>query len=225
MPRIRNWKDLTFYRPERDSRYRHIDALFGDAIDWELIATHWQDLIQVALSIRAGKISSATLLRKLGTYSRKNRLYLAAREVGRVVRTIFLREYIADLRLRQEITASTNKVEAYNGFAKFLFFGGEGLIGEHDREEQEKCIKYNDLIANAVIFQNVVDMTYVLRDLIREGYPMPRAAVASLSPYLTRKVKRFGDYAVDLDVAPTPLDGAMTLSLPEPGEVSATLPA
>jgi TnpA family transposase len=225
LPRIRNWKDLTFYRPEQGSHYHHLDALFGDVVDWEMIATHWQDLLQVVLSIKAGKISSATLLRKLGTYSRKNRLYLAAREVGRVIRTIFLLEYLSNVQLRQEIIASTNKVEAYNGFAKFLFFGGEGVIGEHDREEQEKCIKYNDLVANAIIFQNVVDMTYALRDLIREGYPVTRAAVAGLSPYLTRTVKRFGEYAVNLDVPPLPLDGAMALPLREPDEPITALPA
>ena len=48
MPRIRNWKDLTFFRPGRDVHYRHIDALFTD--DWELIETHWQDLLQVVLN-------------------------------------------------------------------------------------------------------------------------------------------------------------------------------
>lgn len=225
LPRIRNWKDRTFYRPDQDSHYQHIGALFGEAIDWELIATHWQGLLQVVLSLKAGKISSAALLRKLGTYSRKSRLYLAAREVGRVIRTIFLLEYLSDLRLRQQIQRETNKIEAYNGFAKFLFFGGEGVIGELDREEQEKCIKYNDLVANAVIFQNVVDMTYALRALIREGYPVSPAAVAGLSPYLTRTVKRFGEYAVHLDVAPTPLDGEMALRLPEPGERSTPVPA
>ena len=54
MPRIRNWKDLRFFRPTRDTRYRHIDALFSDVVDWELI-DHWQDLLQVALSIQAGR--------------------------------------------------------------------------------------------------------------------------------------------------------------------------
>ena len=116
-------------------------------------------------------------------------------------------------------------MEGYNGFAKFLFFGGEGVIGELDREEQEKCIKYNDLVANAVIFQNVVDMTYAIRALIREGYPVSPAAVAGLSPYLTRTIKRFGEYPVHLDVPPTPLDGEMALALHEPDEVRTTLPA
>ncbi|WP_431961793.1 Tn3 family transposase [Actinacidiphila sp. bgisy160] len=31
MPRIRNWKGLTFYRPSKQTEYVHIDALFGRA--------------------------------------------------------------------------------------------------------------------------------------------------------------------------------------------------
>jgi len=132
MPRIRNWQDLIFYRPSREAIYEHIEPLFGDVIDWQLLETHWQDLLRVVLSIQAGKVLPSTLLRKLGNYSRKNRLYQAFRELGRVVRTVFLLQYISDLKLRQQITACTNKVEAYNGFSKWLFFGGDGVISEND---------------------------------------------------------------------------------------------
>ncbi|WP_144488603.1 Tn3 family transposase, partial [Bacillus sp. ABP14] len=77
--------------------------------DWKLIETHWQDLFQVVLSIKAGKILPSTLLRKLRSDSKKNRLYQAFRELGRVIRTIFLLKYISDMKLREQITASTNK--------------------------------------------------------------------------------------------------------------------
>jgi len=212
-PRIRNWKDLTFYRPTKDARYQHIDVLFGDTINWALIETHWPDLLQVVLSIKAGKISTPILLRKLGNESHKNRLYQAFRELGRVVRTVVLLRYISDLHLREEIQAGTNKVEAYNGFSKFCFFGGDGIITENDPEEQEKRVKYLDIVATSAIVQTVVDMSYAIRDLIHEGYPVTRADVATLSPYITRTIKRFGDYVVNLDVVPTPLAGAMELPL------------
>jgi Tn3 transposase DDE domain len=40
MPRIRNWKDLRFYRPSKEVVYEHIDSLFHDnVIDWNLIET------------------------------------------------------------------------------------------------------------------------------------------------------------------------------------------
>jgi len=205
MPRIRNWKDLIFYRPDKTTRYQHIDSLFTDDVDWKLIETHWPDLLQVALSIRAGKISSVTLLRKLGHESRKNRLYQAFRELGRVLRTLFLLQYLSNSELRKQITAMTNKVESYNGFARWLFFGGEGIIAENDPEEQEKIIKYNDLVSNAVVFQNVLDVSRILRELIAEGYPLKREDVAALSPYLTLHLKRFGDYSIDLTMPPLPL--------------------
>jgi len=39
----------------RNTTYRQIAALFTDMIAWRLIETHWQDLLQVVLSIKAGK--------------------------------------------------------------------------------------------------------------------------------------------------------------------------
>ncbi|MEG3845405.1 Tn3 family transposase [Microcoleus sp. herbarium19] len=212
MPRIRNWQDLIFYRPSKSAVYQHIDLLFKDSIDWSRIANHWNDLLRVVLSIQTGKISSSILLRKLGNYSRKNRLYQAFQELGRVVRTVFLLRYISDMQLRQQITAVTNKVEAYHGFSKWFFFGGEGVIANNDPEEQEKIIKYNDLIANAVVFHNAVDLTDVLRQLKREGYLVVRNDVAALSPYLTSHIKRFGDYLIDLDAVPQELDEEMVLT-------------
>jgi TnpA family transposase len=153
-------------------------------------------------------------LRKLGNYSRKNRLYQAFRELGRVVRTVFLLEYLSDPQMRQSIAERTNKVEAYNGFAKWLFFGGEGIIAENDPEEQEKMIKYNDLVANAVILQNVVDQSRILSELLIEGFSVLREDVATLSPYPTSHLKRFGEYVVDLNTPPPPLsDVELTLHL------------
>jgi hypothetical protein len=73
----------------------------------------------------------------------------------------------------------------------------DSIIASNDPEQQEKIIKYNDLVANAVIFQNVVDLTEVLQQLQSEGYLLRREDVACLSPYLTSHIKRFGDYVND----------------------------
>ena len=201
MPRIRNWKDLTLFRPDKTVKYKHINRLFGDSVDWNLIERHWQDLMQVALSIYAGKISSATLLRKLGSYSRKNRLYFAAQELGNVIRTGFLLEWIGSRDLRQEITANTNKIESYNGFAKWLSFGGD-VIAVNEPEEQQKRLRYNDLVASALILQNTVDMMRTLGDLRDEGWQITEEDVSFLSPYQVAHVKRFGEYSLKLKRKP-----------------------
>lgn len=211
MPRIRNWHEYKFFRPDDDAQYEHIDALFRDTVDWDLIETHWKDLMQVVLSIKTGKIAASTLLRKLGNYSRKNRLYQAFKALGSAVRTLFLLQYISNRELREQITASTNKVEAYNGFSKYFFFGGEGVIADNDPIEQEKAIKYNDLVANAVIFHNAVEQSRVIRSLTRQGWKITQDDVAALSPYVTSHVKRFGDYLIDLDAIPESHEIELTL--------------
>jgi TnpA family transposase len=201
MPRIRNWKDLVLYRPHSDAKYKHIDRLFTATIDWVLIERHWQELMQVALSIQAGTISSPLLLRRLGSESRKNRLYLAARELGNVVRTVYLLEWIGSRELRQEVTANTNKIESYNGFAKWLSFGGD-VIAENEPEEQQKRLRYNDLIASAVILQNTADMMRALRDMVAEGEKIRADDIEFLSPYPTHNIRRFGRYRLHLDRTP-----------------------
>lgn len=203
MPRIRNWRNLVMYRPDRSAKYKHINSLFADTVDWSQIETHWQDLMQVALSIQAGKISSPMLLRKLGSYSRRNKLYHAAQELGCVIRTIFLLKWIGNRELRQEVTANTNKIESYNGFSKWLSFGGD-VIAENDPDEQQKRLRYNDMIASSVILQNTVDMMRILQKLAQDGWQFTDDDVSFLSPYLTSNVKRFGEFNLKLKRPPEP---------------------
>ncbi|MUG98939.1 Tn3 family transposase [Scytonema sp. UIC 10036] len=211
MPRIRNWQDYSFFRPSVDVVYNYIDPLFKEVANWKLIQTHWHDMMRVILSIKVGKVMPSTLLRKLGSRSRKNRLYQAFCALGEVVRTIFLLQYISDAGIRQQITACTNIVEKYHHFLDWLFFGKEGVITENDPIEQEKRLKYLDLIASAVILQNTVDLTKAIQALTAEGYPVKPKTLAALSPYITRHLKRFGDYVVDLKNIPQPLESAIPL--------------
>ena len=69
MPRIRNWKELTFYRPTKQTEYVHIDALFGESgrnvIDFDLIESQFRHLMRLAISVREGATSSTLLVRRL----------------------------------------------------------------------------------------------------------------------------------------------------------------
>ncbi|MDP9314179.1 MAG: Tn3 family transposase [Chloroflexota bacterium] len=202
MPRIRHWQDLKFYRPQARVTYDHIDDLFTDTINWDLIATHLPDMLRLAMSIKAGRVTPSTILRRLGTYSRKNRLCQAFRELGRAIRTGFLLQYLADAELRSTIQAATNKNESFNHFTKWVAFGSGGVITENDREEQRKLIKYNHLIANVLILHTTVTLSRLLRTLIREGNAIGVESVAALSPYLTKHIDRFGRYTLDLTRQP-----------------------
>ena len=198
MPRIRNWKHIRFFRPMDDAKYKHIDSLFKGTVNWQLIEDNWQDMMQLILSIQHGKVSAKLVLKRLGTRSKKNHLYRAFRELGRVLRTIFLLEYISDVKLRETITAETNKVEAFHNLSDWVSFASRFVVSSNNITEMEKAIRYNTLVTNLVILQNVIDMSEVIQQLRGEGWTITKKELASLSPYLTEHIKRFGDYILDL---------------------------
>jgi TnpA family transposase len=215
MPRIRNWKHLHLYVPSEQfalEQIEHIRELFSGTIDWTLIKTHLPEMVRVAISISQGRIRSSAILRKLGTYSRKNKLYWAFCELGRVVRTVFLLNFISNPELRRTINAATNVAENWNECVKWVAFGGEGVIRQNNREEQRKIIRYNHLVANLVVFHNVVSMTRVLQELVDEDYPITPEIIANFSPYRTEHLNRFGRYALRFDHEPQPVMETLRLT-------------
>jgi type II secretory pathway pseudopilin PulG len=159
--------------------------------------------MRVVLSVQEGKIASATLLRRLSTYSRRNNIYQAFREIGRAIRTVQLLRFLSDAQLRRRTTAETDKVESYNNFSSWCRIGNAGVIAANDPAEQEKILKFSTLMTNAVIFHTTLDMMTVIRELIAEGWQITPADLAVLSPYVTARIQRFGVYATD-EIALTP---------------------
>lgn len=204
MPRIRNWRALTLYRAERNMGCHGTAHLYGDVIDWDLIAEHWEDYLRVVLAIHSGRVSASWILARLNSYSRRNRLYLAFQELGRVVRTVYLIRWIETDELRSSVTGGANKVESFHNFSSHLRFGSGGVLRTNNPDEQEKAIVYNELVANAVMLQTMADQTQVLHDLHREGHDVDVEDLAYISPYVTRSLKRFGEYPVHHVAEPPP---------------------
>lgn len=206
MPRIRNIKELQFYKPNKHFKFRHLAPLFRESINWHTIEKHYDDMMQIAMSVKAGKMTASTILRRFGTKNRKNKVYFAFRELGRVVRTLFLLEYISDQDMRKMVHAATCKSEEFNEFARWLFFANNSKIAANDRAQQTKIVKYNHLLANIAALHNVNSMTKIFNELKQEGYPLTDELIAGCSPYHTEHFSRFGSFDPDLNRQVRPLD-------------------
>jgi TnpA family transposase len=205
MPRIRRWRKLKMYRPNRDSHYRNIDSLFSGTVNWALIRENYEMLMQLALAVQSSTLAPSAVLARINSYSTRNRVALALQELGKAVRTKFLLEWIMDDSLRRVVHKCTTKIERHHRFAKHLAFGGGGHLRTNDPADQEKAIVYNELVANAVVLQNVVDQTNALHLLRSEGALIRHTDLTFLSPYATSNLKRFGDYPTDLMPEPVPV--------------------
>ena len=86
-----------------------------------------------------------------------------------------------------------------------------GVITDNDPLEQEKRLHYLDLVANAIILQNTVDLSQAIQTVSDQGFPVTTELLAGLSPYLTSKIKRYGDYILDLLTKPLPLEEILAI--------------
>ncbi|NEV64364.1 Tn3 family transposase, partial [Thiorhodococcus minor] len=89
-------------------------------------------------------------------------------------------------------------------FLDWIGFGGP-ILKSGDPIEQLKQVKYMDLVANAVMLNNVADMTEVISGIIDEGLPVTPELVSRLSPCTRDHIRRFGQYALDMDEHPAAL--------------------
>ena len=88
------------------------------------------------------------------------------------------------------------------------------------RDEQRKFIKYNHLVANLLIFHNVVTMSKAVERLIAEGYAVDADLIACFSLYLTGHLNRFGRYELNRERVPEPLESIREFRMPPRGETN-----
>jgi hypothetical protein len=59
---------------------------------------------------------------------------------------------------------------------------GGKLIGQNDPDHQEKVIKFNELLANCVMYSTALDITDAANDIAAEGQPVDLDDLATVSP-------------------------------------------
>ena len=197
MPRIRDINSLILFKPDRRQAYEHIDAILSDGINYDLIRNHYREMLRIIISIKLGKVTASTIIRRLGSEGVRNNLFFAFRELGRVVRTQYLLEYIQDIEMRETVNAATCKSEEFNNFLQWIFFYNSGIIQENLRHEQVKIVKYNHLVANLIVLHNVNAMTKVLKRLKRNDFDVTPEMLAALSPYRTSHINLLGQYPLE----------------------------
>ncbi len=101
--------------------------------------------------------------------------------------------------MRRMIQAATCKSEEFNQFIAWLRFGGGGVIGDNMRANQLKIIRFNHLLANMLIFHNVVHQTKAINKLRADGIEIPNEILAGISPYWTEHLNRFGLFQLDME--------------------------
>ncbi|MEW6558175.1 MAG: Tn3 family transposase [Elusimicrobiota bacterium] len=155
-PRIKNLKDQHLYSFQKASELKRLAYKIRSQkkINTKIIEKNWDNILRFVATIKLKHTTASQLLHRLNSYSKQHPLYQALREFGRIIKTIFLLNYIDDVKLRQAIEKQLNKSENINKFANAVFHGNNQEFQQDTKEEQIIAENCKRLIENSIICWN-----------------------------------------------------------------------
>ncbi|UAC46997.1 Tn3 family transposase [Bacillus aquiflavi] len=197
-PRIRDLSDSKLFTIDKASEYSKLEAILRGQINTKIIKENYEDVLRLAHSIREGTVSASLIMGKLGSYSRKNSLATALREMGRIEKTIFILNYISDESLRRKIQKGLNKGEAMNGLARAIFFGKQGELRERTIQHQMQRASALNIIINAISIWNTLHLTKAVEYQKRTGR-FNEELLHHMSPLGWEHINLLGEYHFNLE--------------------------
>lgn len=137
-------------------------------INTDLIEENWDTIIQMITSIKLKTTSASQVFKRLNSYSKQHTVYQALKELGKIIKSIFVLRYIDDVQLRQSIQEQLNKIENSNQFSKAIFFGNGGKMIYPTHQEQLIAEGCKRLIKNTIICWNYL---YLTNEIENESQP------------------------------------------------------
>lgn len=168
--------------------------MIGKKVNTKLIQTHWDEILRLATSIKQGSVTASLMLRKLGSYPRKNGLALALRELGQIERTLFMLEWMQDVDLRRRVQIDLNKGEARNALARAVFFNRLGEIRDRSFEQQRYRASGLNLVTAAIILWNTIYLDKAIQSLKVHTQNVDDKLLQHLSPLGWEHINLTGDY-------------------------------
>ena len=178
-------------------------------INVDLIENYWDEILRFVTTIKLKEASASRLFKRLNSYSKQHPLYKALKAFGKIIKTLFILNYISDVKLRQAIEKQLNK-ELSNRFNRAISFGGNQQLGFAEKEVLDIADACRRLIRNSVLCWNYLYLSKQLAQAKPDKQNSIIQSVKAGSPITWQHINLHGEY----DFSTEKLVDSMGLSNP-----------
>ena len=154
-------------------------------------------MVKYATALRLGTAEPEAILRRFRRNNLKHPTYQALGELGKVIKTIFLCQYLHSEALRREIHEGLNVVEQWNSTNGFILYGKSGEFASNERDEQVLIMLSLHLLQICLVYINTLMLQRVLADPCwSQGLTLTDRR--ALTPLIYGHVNPYGTFRLDL---------------------------
>lgn len=199
MPRLKRIKTQKLYRPYtgQSDAYPNLQPILTRPINWDLIRQQYDQMVKYATALRLGTAETEAILKRFSKNPIIHPTYLALLELGRVIKTIFLCQYLEDEAVRREVNEGLNVVERWNGVNDFIFYGKGGEFASNRLETQELSVLSLHLLQICLVYVNTLMIQSVLAQKHWEQ-KLTATDLRAITPLIFSHVNPYGTFKLDM---------------------------
>ena len=154
-------------------------------------------MIKFATALRLGTADAESILRRFTRSNVQHPTYKALAELGKVLKTSFLCDYLRLESLRREIHEGLQVIEHWNSANNFILYGKGGEFASNRLEDQEIAMLSLHLLQVSLVYINTLMIQQVLSEPAWQGR-LTAADLRALTPLLWAHVNPYGTFTLDM---------------------------
>lgn len=166
----------------------------GGLVNTKLIDEQWDTILRLLVTIKLNYALPSALLRRLTSYANQHPLHRALVELGKIVRTTYLLQYMHEDQTRQRVNHQLTKIENMHQLAGELNLGKNGLIRYASKEDLLVMVRSKQLLINSMTCWNMLRITQKLSEVSTAEREDILASLTDTAPLSWKHINFQGEY-------------------------------
>jgi TnpA family transposase len=194
-PRLAGMKDRKLYLPRGLEIPDRLRPIARETVSRRAIARGWEPLLRIAGSVKTGWVSATYVVDRFGSAGRNDAAAAAGEALGKLLRTLYLCDYLGNPSFRTGILDLLNQGESVHSLERAIHAGRIGAKRGRTTEQLAAISGALSLLANIVMAWNTQHMQVVTRQMPE---PFPDELLGQIAPVAHAHINMRGIFTFDL---------------------------